>query len=127
MRCIFMGTVMICLIFLGGCSASMITSSDSLGGVQAGPRWGIVKYLNQGDDGVIKSRQDSARKLMERFCNPLNYRVVQIGQQSDFFAYLGGSGAGFGGAAGTFNYLYIKFECVDSPKLDENDATKKSI
>lgn len=95
---------MVVLILLAGCGPVMVVSSDTLGGVRDGPKWGIVKYLNQGADFVIKERSDAAKKIMERFCNPDNYRVLTFDEKTDIvMAY---------NTLGTFNYLYVRFECV---------------
>ena len=101
--------ISIITILLSGCSASIVASSDTLGGVQEGPKWGIVKYLNQGADAVISERQKDARKIMEKFCNPNNYKVVGLNEKdkSTFFDY---DGTGGGGGS---SYVYIKFECVE--------------
>ncbi len=92
------------IIFISCTTASMVTSSGDLGGIQDGPRWGVVKYLNQGADFVINDRKADARKKMRDFCYPDNYRVVQTSTQNEWMTYQG--------SGGSFGYLYIKFECA---------------
>jgi hypothetical protein len=104
-----------------GCSASIVVSSDTLGGVQEGPRWGIVKYLNQGADSVIEARASNAREKMAQYCSPLNYKVTATSEKdSSMFLLLEGSGGG-----GTTSYLYIRFECVNGDS-DEPTKSKKN-
>ena len=91
-------------MLLGGCGASMVTNSDMIGGELKGPRWGIIKYLNEGVDGVIQARARSARDLMEKYCSPHSYRATKLTSQSDFIIY--------GLSGGSFNYIHIRFECV---------------
>jgi hypothetical protein len=98
------------------CSASIVTSSDKLGGVQDGPRWGIVKYLNQGADAVIDARAADARKQMQKFCAPIQYRVTATSERdSSFFLLLEGTGGG-----GSSSYLYIRFECVEQSPAESS-------
>lgn len=104
--------LMMALLF--GCTADMIANSDALGGLRDGPRWGIVRYLNQGADGVIKARQKNARRKMDKFCKPHQYRVTNVGERGEMVAMLGSSATGLFGAAGTFNYIYVRFECADT-------------
>ncbi len=95
------------IIALGGCAtATLVTSSGDLGGVQEGPRWGVVKYLNNGADAVIKERKADARRIMREFCAPDNYKVVSLGENSTWATYKG--------SGGSFNYLHAKFECVSN-------------
>lgn len=97
------------LLILCGCTtATLVTSSGDLGGVQSGPRWGIVKYLNQGADQVIDARKKDARRIMTEFCMPFRYKVVETGNQSSW--------AAFQGSGGSMDYLHIKFICVDSTR-----------
>ena len=96
---------------LVGCTPVMVSSSDMLGGVRDGPRWGVVKYLNQGADVVIQGRRDSAKKMMTKFCSPNNYIVLGLREKSDIII--------FNNAGGSYNYLYIRFQCVERKKLPE--------
>ena len=97
------------MLGLSGCSADLVTSSDDLGGVQSGPKWGIVKYLNGGADFVINIRKNSARDIMTKTCNPMKYKVIDFNSNTTTsFAVYNGSGGG-----GSSEYIYIKFECVE--------------
>ena len=99
-------------VLLAGCSASMVASSKSVGGVRDGPEWGIVKYLNQGADFVIETRQASARDQMANFCRPQRYKVVETTTRPTTAFFVSGSGGNLAGGGGSFEYLYLKFICV---------------
>ena len=83
----------------------MVASSDDWGTKPEGTRWGVVKYLNGGADAVIQSRKDDAKKQMKEFCAPSNYRVIETSEKSELAFYQA--------SGGSFNYLHLKFECLD--------------
>lgn len=110
----------IVLSLISGCSASMVrlpgNSSDSQyapinessqGGVSQG---GVVKYLNNGADFVIKSRREDAYKQMYMACHG-RYRIVAEGSREEggVVAPIGNGAAYYGG----FQYWYIQFSCVE--------------
>jgi len=97
--------IFIPIFFVSCTTASMVISSGDLGGIQDGPKWGVVKYLNQGADSVINARKADARKKMRDYCYPDNYRVVQTSTKDEWMTYQG--------SGGSFGYLYIKFECAN--------------
>ena len=66
------------VVVLSGCSASIVTTSDEVGGVQEGPRWGIVKYPDQGPEFLVNARKADARKKMAAYCASLPYRVLSV-------------------------------------------------
>lgn len=100
--------------FLSGCAASMVSGpggSDDLeyAPVNEGQRPGLVKYLNQGADFVIKGRRADAYKQMHDSCNG-PYKIDSEGPQSE-------GQVGVAAASGMFasvgnQYWYIRFSCV---------------
>ena len=86
-------------MFLTGCTASMVTSSDALGGVQEGTRWGIVRILIQGSESAMEERQEHSRRLMTEYCTPKRYKVIYDKSEFVFYGYP--------------EYMLIRFECVD--------------
>ena len=72
--------LVVVVVVLSGCSgsASIVTTSNEVGGIQEGARWGIVKYFNQGPAFVVNARKADARKKMEAYCAPLPYRVLAV-------------------------------------------------
>lgn len=70
-------------------------------------RPGLVKYLNQGAEFVIKARREDAYKKMFESCDG-KYKIVNEGQQAD-----GGSMTPVGNSYmySQFNYWYISFIC----------------
>ena len=101
------------VVVLSGCSASIVTTSDAVGGVQEGPRWGIVKYPDQGPEFLVNARKADARKKMAAYCASLPYRVFSVkeiregsippAEQRQWRSIEGTVGS----------YAYLMFECVE--------------
>jgi len=70
-------------------------------------RPGIVKYLNNGADFVIKQRREDAYKQMHAACNG-KYKMLGEGPNSE-----GGTASSVGGAVfyDSYQYWYIQFQC----------------
>jgi hypothetical protein len=88
-------------LLLAGCvmSARMVSTTDSMGGVQKGPRGGIVAYYTKG--GFTETRRKDAAEKMEAYCAPHLYRVLESSEQ---FVY---------GVSGAQTRMYVRFECVE--------------
>ena len=99
--------ILVAIIFLlVGCSSSVniVASSESLGGIQKEPKWGVVRYI-----GRSKGQQRLARNKMVKYCQPRPYKIVKIekkeGSRTTMNPFLL-----FKREAG---YIYLRFECVD--------------
>ncbi len=98
------------LTLLMACGATMVTGSSDLGGIQDGPKWGVVRYLNQGIQSVVDARKADARRQMADYCRPTQYRVTETNEKDKWEVYIS---EGWGGG-GSMSYMYIRFECVDT-------------
>jgi hypothetical protein len=96
--------------FILGACATMIDSSDSLGGQQEGPRWGVLRYQRGWSDTALALRQASARRQMSEFCEPDAYRIVS--SEADRQIRVSGS------YAGEVDVMYVRFECVPRSPVD---------
>ena len=63
-----------------GC-ARMVETSDELGGVQTGNRWGIIRYPKLGKDDAIKKMTD--------YCAPLSYKISTVDNRSQLVSHQG--------------------------------------
>ncbi len=97
-----------------GFAATMVVTSDDAEGVQEGPRWGILKYLNEGTEKRIQARQKKARKKMKRFCAKQNYRVVgERDRRVTELHWIWGRTWEIAGPPIDQRYLFVKFECIE--------------
>jgi hypothetical protein len=71
---------------------------------------GVVTYLNQGANYVVKKRRDNAYKKMHEHCKG-DYRIVSENSGSkDGVIAPAGEGYVYGGS----EYVSIKFECIQA-------------
>lgn len=97
-----------------GCGADMVNSPGrsglAYGPVNEAQRSGVVRYLNQGADFVIQDRRQDAYAQMYKACDG-RYRIDAEGPQ-----VRGGYVVPAGGmlVAGTTEYWYIQFSCVQT-------------
>ena len=102
------------VVVLSGCSASIVTTSDEVGGVQEGPRWGIVKYPDQGPEFLVNARKADARKKMAAYCASLPYRVFSVKEIREGSIPPADQRHLFLLTEGTVgSYAYLMFECVE--------------
>jgi hypothetical protein len=69
---------------------------------------GVIKYLNQGADFVIKERRESAFKDMYDACKG-SYKIISESERAD-----GGVGMAISSSTamyGSTKYWYIRYEC----------------
>jgi hypothetical protein len=107
------------LLLAVGCgSATMVNSPGRSGSAYApvneGQGPGVVKYLNQGADVVIRSRRDDAYKQMHSSCGG-PYRIDAEGPQVDGQTAMmipGAPGASSSVVVQNQEYWYIRFSCV---------------
>ena len=98
----FLGVALILLV--GGCAtASLVATSGQLGGVQDGPRWGVVKYRSSGI--AAERSREKARGIMSRYCAPGRYRVVAVNEGL-------GDPVVFQGVQYPTNAVRVRFECT---------------
>lgn len=85
---------------VGGSGSAYAPTNDS-------QRPGIVKYLNDGADFIVKARREDAYKKMYESCNG-KYKIVNEGPQAE-----GGAMTPVGNSYmySQFNYWYISFQC----------------
>lgn len=85
---------------VGGSASSYAPSNES-------QRPGMVKYLNQGADFVIKARREDAYKKMYESCGG-RYKIVSEGPRAE-----GGAMVPVGNTYmfSQSNYWYISFQC----------------
>ncbi|MGE0171844.1 MAG: hypothetical protein AB7T49_03630 [Oligoflexales bacterium] len=99
---------MICV----SCTATMVSPStvdSAYAPVNSGTKTGIVKYLNQGADSVIKARREDAYKQMFDNCSG-KYKIDAEGPRTE-----GGYVTAVSSSAATWGdiqYWYIQFSCV---------------
>jgi hypothetical protein len=102
------------LFLLQGCAATMVSNPGSAENVQYAPvneseRSGMVKYLNQGADFVIKGRRADAYKQMHEACKG-SYKIDSEGPQSNgSVTAVAAPGVAF---TESNQYWYIRFSCV---------------
>ncbi|RYZ93035.1 MAG: hypothetical protein EOP06_02385 [Proteobacteria bacterium] len=99
---------------LTGCVATMVNHP---GGVSSSPyapvneksRGGVIKYLNQGADVVIKERREDAYKQMYKACDG-KYKLDAEGEKSDggYVVKISDSSASWADTS----YWYIQFSCM---------------
>jgi hypothetical protein len=106
------------LLAVGCGSATMVNSPGRSGSpyapVNESQRPGVVKYLNQGADVVIRSRREDAYKQMHSSCGG-TYRIDAEGPQVDGQTAMmipGAPGAGSSVVVQNQEYWYIQFSCV---------------
>jgi hypothetical protein len=111
-----MGAIRYVLLFiaLGGCTATMIDSSDRIGGQQDGPRWGILRYQRGWSDTALSMRQASAREQMEEYCAPQEYRIADQHAEREYRTVVTSSYA----QSGSVDIVYVRFECVPAKTID---------
>lgn len=103
--------VVVCL--LSGCTAKMVSRPGSISASQYAPvnegaRSGVIKYLNQGAESIVKKRRADAYRQMYEACGG-TYRIDAEGPRAE-----GGAAVPIGEAAviATTEYWYIQFSCV---------------
>lgn len=101
-----------CLVFLSGCATAEMVNPPGGSGAAYAPsndssRPGMIKYLNQGADFVIKGRRDDAYKKMSEACSG-KYSIVSEGPNSE-----GGTVMPVGNSMMFMQsqYWYITFKC----------------
>lgn len=87
---------------VGGSASAYAPSNET-------QRPGMVKYLNQGVDFVIKSRREDAYKKMYESCGG-SYKIVNEGPQAEGGAMVPVGNTYFYSQS---NYWYISFQCVN--------------
>lgn len=107
------GVISILLVAMTSCATATMVSNP--GGASNSPyaptneasRGGVVKYLNQGADFVIKGRRDDSYKQMFDACHG-KYKIDAEGQKAE-----GGVVQAVPGMLMTsdFQYWYIQFSC----------------
>lgn len=101
-------------LLVSGCAANMVSGPGGSDGldyapVNEGQRPGLVKYLNQGADFVIRGRRADAYKQMHDSCNG-PYKIDSEGPQSEGQVGVVASSGLF--ASTGSQYWYIHFSCV---------------
>ena len=89
--------ILLIFIISTGC-AQMIETSDDLGGVQNGNRWGVIKYSSA-------TRQD-AKKKMIAYCRNGQYKIISVNDSSDVI-YANGTPV-------PRQHNTAKFECISN-------------
>lgn len=85
------------ILLFNGC-AVMVETSDNLGGVQTGNRWGLIKYAQA-------TRKDAIKK-MTKYCSPFSYKIASVNHRSQM-VYVNGYMV-------PRDETVTKFECVES-------------
>ena len=96
-------------VFLSSCgSTSVMSPSQSEYGPKNYKRKGMIKYLNNGADFVIKSRREDAYKTMHTECGG-GYEITTEGPKES-----GGMITPMGDSLmySSSEYWYIAYECV---------------
>lgn len=91
--------LLVIVLAVSGC-AKLIETSDSLGGIQDGPKWGIVEYG--------PGTKEKAIEIMQEYCRPINYKILSVthGDRSILAKTRSLNG----------ETLRTKFECLKSDK-----------
>jgi len=101
------------LMIITGCAATMVNNPGSSSSSQYAPtneasRGGVVKYVNQGADFILKARREDAYKQMYDACNG-KYKIDAEGQKTEGgFVQAMGNGAAY---SSDNLYWYIQFSC----------------
>ena len=106
-------TLLLLLALVVSCSATMLVAPGRQSGSQYAPvneavRPGMIKYLNQGADEVIRRRREDAYRQMYDACRG-SYKIVSEGSRTE-----GGVAMSIGGIMvyDDLQYWYISFRCV---------------
>ena len=99
------------LIVVTGCQtgATLISTSEGLGGIQKGPKWGVVQYpIYPNHPNLANESMENARHQMENFCVPQNYRVVNQQMRSNTESTF------YQGSGGSYKkqVMFVRFECA---------------
>lgn len=104
------------VISLSACTTATMVSSPGGGGhaslyapINEASRGGVIKYLNNGADFVIRSRREDAYLQMYNSCTG-SYRIDNEGPQAE-----GGTVIALSSSVatwGSYQYWYIQYSCT---------------
>lgn len=105
--------IVIVTIALSACSADMVSSpgaasSSPYAPINEASRFGVIKYLNQGADAVIRQRREDAYRQMYSACSG-KYRIDAEGPNAEGGAVVQSRSGAFWAQS---QYWYIQFSCV---------------
>lgn len=96
----------------GGRYARMVETSETFGGVQSGPRGGLVEYVEWTNykygyaalfRGTAEDRHQDALSKMEAYCAPHPYKVLRTQRRTEY-----------GSKGSRYRYVTVQFVCVES-------------
>ena len=113
--------VLVVVLSLTGCSASMVSRPGDRGSSPYAPvnesqRGGVIKYQNMGLQALRDKRREDAYKQMSNACGG-RYRIDAEGPRTE-----GGvvSPVGKSASFATSEYWYIQFSCVHDSALTDS-------
>ena len=113
--CVWLVALLVAFNLCSCIGATMVVpahGSSKYGPQNTRGRVGIVKYLNQGAGFVINSRRNDAYEMMYDDCGG-KYDIIGEGPKYEDYAYVTKIGDTWLAGAGTSEYWYIRYRCVD--------------
>lgn len=111
-----MRKLLILCLLLSGCATSheVIEPTKSRFGPVDQSQRGVVKYLAQGMDSIVRARREDAMETMYENCHG-KYRILQEAMQADGSGSMAVpmSSGGWMAFSNSQKYVYIQYECVE--------------